>query len=1214
MRLILTILTAIGLSAPAIAQTPNNFWTPAPESAATAVPQSAFRVPPPVQFRLFQVDYATLAGTLATAPMEFTDLARQQPLLITLPMADGSFQTFKIAESPVMAPELTAKYPAIHTYAGSAVNHSGLTVRLGVGYKGFHAYVFSLDGHVQLVEPYGEASGNLYMTYRMEDQRPDPALENRRCGLTNSDVTAFPTTVAPVSAERANAPVTLKKYRAAISAQAEYSQFHGGTKPLVLSEIVDAIDFIVAIQERDFAIRLELIPNNDTLIYLDPATDPYDGDLVTDWFVQNPQPTNLRVGINNYDIGHVFTQVDPPNGVYVAGIASISGVCTQIDKARAGSSLPSPSGAGFYIIAAHEMGHQLSGTHTFNNCVGAADARTGSTAYEPGGGATVMGYPSGVCAPEAYSNQESHYHIATIEQVNNFVAQGAGSTCGMNIVTDNNPPTVSIPLTNGFYIPQSTPFALTAEGSDPDNDDISYSWEEFDLGSECTLDSPIGTAPIFRSFPPDTSATRLFPRFINLITNTSYVGEYMPDYGRQLNFKVTVRDNHPGAGGIAVDQVQFNVAANAGPFKVTYPNTSGITWRVGEYRTVTWDVANTDKSPVNCPTVNIVLSLNSGKSFPVTLAANVPNIGVCCIQVPDIVGSTLRLKVEAANNIFFDLANSNITILQPAQPGFNFCPGEVLVQACAPTVYTTTLSTSSQMGFTEPVTLSVDGLPAGATATFSPNPVQPGNASVMSVTYPLGTTEGVYSVVITGTSASQTFSSTTTVTVVANDLSGFALQQPLDGATSVVQTPVLRWSPAFDAQKYDVQVASSPSFDAGTIVAFKDDTSVDTFKVSTVLEKAHVYYWRVRPQNDCGEAPWSEPYVFATLVDACTVVTANDLPINISSNGTPTVESVINIGSGGTISDVNVKKVQGFHDFFHDLEAHLIGPDGTDVLLWKDKCSQSVPAFNIGFDDAAIGIFPCPPPNTGIVYNPFGDLSVFNGKNATGNWKLRVKDNSISSGGQITGFQLELCSNAALNAPVLINNNPMSIESGTNLPLSSGLLLAEDANNPADQLTYTLITKPSQGRLENNWSGELQPGATFTQADINNGAIRYFEYGQPNDPDHFRFAVTDGEGGFLTGTFVIQPFSVGTQEPAAALAFDLAPNPTNATAVLRFANAPRSDTRVGLFDASGRQLRNWTLAPGAVSLTLDVHDMPKGVYAVTVQNAEGKTARKLVVQ
>jgi subtilisin-like proprotein convertase family protein len=88
-----------------------------------------------------------------------------------------------------------------------------------------------------------------------------------------------------------------------------------------------------------------------------------------------------------------------------------------------------------------------------------------------------------------------------------------------------------------------------------------------------------------------------------------------------------------------------------------------------------------------------------------------------------------------------------------------------------------------------------------------------------------------------------------------------------------------------------------------------------------------------------------------------------------------------------------VKKIQGSHTFFKDLEVRLIGPSGTNVLLWKDKCASNV-SFNVGMDDsAAAGPFGCPPPNTGVAFKPAEPLSAFNGQSSAGVWTLRVKDN-----------------------------------------------------------------------------------------------------------------------------------------------------------------------------------------------------------------------------
>ena len=1217
MRQFCTLFLAFGLSFSVFAQ--NNFWKPLkPESID--LPAGMERTIQPLQIQTFQLDYTALKTALLQAPMEFTPEA-WQPLMLSLPLADGSVRTFRVWESPLMAPELAAKYPEIRNYAGEDAEGLGLTVRLGVGYKGFHAFIYGQDSRIQSVRPYAEGTNDIYMTYRQEDLPADPSLPGGRfkCGVDGSTEVPLNPSPAPQTGnatDRGATPVTLHKYRLAVAAQGEYSVFHGGTKPLVLSAIVEAMDYITAIQERDWAVRLELIPNNDEIIFLDPATDPYSGDLVTSWFFQNPAAINPIIGSGSYDIGHVFTRVtNIPGGVYVAGIAELASVCLQnaiTNKARAGSSLPNPIGEGFYGIIAHEMGHQFSANHTFNICVPADEVNT-STAFEPGGGSTIMSYAT-TCDPDVVDSRDNYFHVASIEEVTNFIAQGAGSTCGEHIVTDNNAPEVNIPLTNGFYIPIGTPFMLAVDATDADGDALTYCWEQYDLGPSGPLGQPTGTAPSFRSFPAADDPSRTFPRLTSIVFNQMNVTEVLPTYSREFNFKCTVRDNHPGVGGVSVAAIKFNATAQAGPFAVTYPNSGSDTWKIGEYQTITWDVANTNKAPVNCKTVNIWLSLNNGLVNQILLASGVPNTGKCCVLVPNNVSDIARVRIEAADNIFFDISNTGFKIQPSTQPGFSICPADFSTQACAPTTFTTEISTVSSAGFSEPITFAATGLPAGAMATFSPNPVAPGSASTLTIDFSDAVDEGLFDLTLEATADSNIQTSTLTFNVVQNDFSALALQLPADGAQSVDIAPWLHWSAAADADFHEIQVASSPSFDAGTILASKSDLVVDSFKIPVLLTEGQVCYWRVRPRNECGNGDWTEPFVFVTKVQNCAQLSATDLPINISSNGTPTIESKINVpGSGALISDVNVKKVSGNHNFMFDLEVNLLSPAGTQVLLFKNKCSGYAGSFNIGFDDSANGSFSCPPPQNGSVAKPTQLLSAFNGENAGGEWKLRVKDNNIGSGGQINGFELEFCSSIALNAPFLVNNNTLQVAPGTNAVIGENLLKVEDSNNSAGQLVFTLITVPKYGDLRITGT-PLQPGSQFTQDDINNGLLRYYEYGVSTGGDNFKFSATDGEGGLVNGTFNIQPFPLSAKEPQGTLAFDLAPNPASESLRLFVSQAFDSDSRVRLFNTAGQMLHSWTLPSGATMLLLDVADLPEGVYAVSVENENSRGVRKVVVQ
>src|SRR4051794_3687032 len=71
--------------------------------------------------RYLNLDLGQIAGYLATAPMEFTSEARAKNVELELPLPDGSFQRFRIVESPVCAPELAARHPETRTWSGQGL-------------------------------------------------------------------------------------------------------------------------------------------------------------------------------------------------------------------------------------------------------------------------------------------------------------------------------------------------------------------------------------------------------------------------------------------------------------------------------------------------------------------------------------------------------------------------------------------------------------------------------------------------------------------------------------------------------------------------------------------------------------------------------------------------------------------------------------------------------------------------------------------------------------------------------------------------------------------------------------------------------------------------------------------------------------------------------------------------------------------------------------
>ncbi|MEO6038340.1 MAG: cadherin-like domain-containing protein, partial [Saprospiraceae bacterium] len=535
---------------------------------------------------------------------------------------------------------------------------------------------------------------------------------------------------------------------------------------------------------------------------------------------------------------------------------------------------------------------------------------------------------------------------------------------------------------------------------------------------------------------------------------------------------------------------------------------------------------------------------------------------------------------------------------------------------CLPNIFSTSVLTASVGGFNSPITLDIaSGLPAGATANFSATTINPGETPTLSLDLNGVMQEGTYVINVRAVAAgADTIIRPITLHLTTNDFSGLALLTPADGTTGLSQSQSLHWQTVPDADAYEIELSTSPSFAAGTIVYAKSNWTQDFINVPTFLQKGTAYYWHVRPVNECSPHAWTEPAFFSTFVENCQTFSANDLPKNISANSTPTVESVITINAGGSFNSMNIKQIKGNHQFFKELEFHLLSPAGTDVLLMDGKCGNYSGNFNFGINDDAPGNFPCPPPNNGAAFKATNSLAPFDGQNTTGAWTLRVKDNVIGSSGQLSGYQLEFCSSVSLSPPYITNNKVMSIDPGSNQAVSPDLLQVDDANNNHAQLLFTLATVPQYGNLEKNMGGALHPGDQFTQSDLDGGAIRYYSSGNTTQ-DGFRFTVTDGEGGFLaTPKFLIQPI-VGTQEASAkGPAFGIFPNPATETVWIALDQPAASVLRVGLFNVNGQLLQNAEIAVGTDRLSIPVNTLPKGLYMVRLESASAAAVRKLVVE
>lgn len=627
-----------------------NYWENINESE---IVQIGDRLIIPQVYRTVELDIDGIRQFLKTVPVEFSIQTSKSTSILFLPMPDGSLQRFAIVESPVMAPELAVKYPEIRTYAGQGLDDIHASLRFDLTPHGFHAMVLSPNGRV-FIDPYSKGDIINYISYYTRDFVKEGALFE--CELISDETTRMELENLRMTYEDTPTGPQLRTYRLAVATTGEYTAFHGGTVAGGLAGVVTSVNRVTGVYEKEVAVRMVLIPNNNLIIYTNASTDPYTNNNGGTMLGQNINNLSTVIGNANFDIGHVFSTGG-------GGVAYLGVVCGS-NKAGGVTGSPSPIGDPFDIdYVAHEMGHQFSGNHSFNGSAGSCSGgnRNAATAYEPGSGSTIMAY-AGICSPQnLQNNSDPYFHTINFDEIVTFTNFGGGNNCAVITATGNNAPVVTVPA-GGFSIPRSTPFSLTGSAVDPDNDPLTYSWEEFDLGPAGAPTSPSGNAPIFRVWNPTTSSTRYFPRLLNLLNNTTVIGEILPTYTRVLTFRLVARDNRSGGGGVDRAQMQFNVDGNSGPFAVTSPNTN-VSWEGNTVQTITWNVTNTNLAPVNCANVRILLSTNGGQTFTVEVVPSTPNDGSEAITLPNIPTTQARIKVEAVGNIFYDISNVNFTIL-----------------------------------------------------------------------------------------------------------------------------------------------------------------------------------------------------------------------------------------------------------------------------------------------------------------------------------------------------------------------------------------------------------------------------------------------------------------------------------------------------------------------------------------------------------------------
>lgn len=577
---------------------------------------------------------------------------------ITFPNQNGVLERFTIWESSNFDSELQAKYPDIRAYEGVGIDDKSAKIHFSLSPAGLQSMVLRTDKSPEFIENNPDDKTQ-YVVFASKSTLGKAKLNCSTKEGSNNQKTAKN---ALASKETANNKV-FKTLKLALSCTGEYATYFGGTKAGALAGMNATLTRVNGIFNRDLAVKLVLIANNDAIIYTNATTDPYSNasEGADGAWNQEVQTTLTNViGNGAYDIGHLFGASGGGGNAGCIGCICVDPTTSEPAGKGSGYTSPSnakPEGDTFDIdFVIHEFGHQLGANHTFSYD---GSERT-NVNVEPGSGSTIMGYAGISEGYDVQNNSDDYFAYVSILQIQNTLS---GVSCPVSTTLTNNPPTIS--AGSDYTIPKGTAFVLKGTGSDLEGDTITYCWEENDNATSTSGETSkaYATKPdgaLFRSFLPVSSPVRYMPQLDAVLQNKlSSTWESVSNIARTLNFTLTGRDNAPqGTAQTRTDAMAVVVNANAGPFAVTSQNTDNIGWANGSQQTISWSVNNTN-TLAGSANVNIKLSTDGGLTFPTTLVSNTPNDGSEIITVPaDIKATTCRLLIEPTANIYYAV-NSN---------------------------------------------------------------------------------------------------------------------------------------------------------------------------------------------------------------------------------------------------------------------------------------------------------------------------------------------------------------------------------------------------------------------------------------------------------------------------------------------------------------------------------------------------------------------------
>lgn len=460
----------------------------------------------------------------------------------------------------------------------------------------------------------------------------------------------------------------------------------------------------------------------------------------------------------------------------------------------------------------------------------------------------------------------------------------------------------------------------------------------------------------------------------------------------------------------------------------------------------------------------------------------------------NIVDNFERVDISGASGTYTITVTHKGTLVGGSQPFSLIVTGEFnnyavtsstkTVEACNDQVAVFPLEFLTSSNFSDTATFSTTGLPNGVNAVFSSATFNSTGTGTLSISNLNGANDGTYPFTVVASTPTETKTLDLNLRIISANITTPNFVFPLDQATRVSTSAILDWDDELNAQRYEIQISTNPSFGRTLVTEIVSNSS---YALSpAIFFPSITYYWRVKAINDCGQGAFTTQS-FTTF--SCNEINASlPSPIAIPDDNATGIQSTLNINEPGNplIGKLSVY-VRSIHEYSGDLVIFITSPSGTTTLL-KTTSGCASPDVDATFDNDALPAICNTTPGqagySGPVAPEGGDLSVFDGENINGNWTLTVRDQGPADLGSLNNWKITYC-----EQPVALSNDDISEATFTVYPNpSNGNFTIKGSNvSDSDQAIITIVDLNGRVVFNKDVQNVSQLNETIDVQNLNNG-------------------------------------------------------------------------------------------------------------------------------